>query len=79
MMNHVYRERFPKVGITMWLDWPQRLSMLLSLGDRQALIMSSWLCPHICPFLFFPLSLKSHPSTPQFSDLISSIVTFLSP
>lgn len=32
MMNHVYRERFPKVGIAVWMDWPQCPSMLLSLS-----------------------------------------------
>lgn len=32
MMNHVYRERFPKVSIVMCLDLPQLPSMLLSLS-----------------------------------------------
>ena len=61
MMNHVYRERFPKVGSAWRLDQPQLPSMLLSL---QWHLLSSWLRPPICPFLFFPNSVSQTPPSP---------------
>uniref|UniRef100_A0A4W2HTQ6 non-specific serine/threonine protein kinase n=1 Tax=Bos indicus x Bos taurus TaxID=30522 RepID=A0A4W2HTQ6_BOBOX len=64
MMNHVYRERFPKVGSTWWLDQPQLRPLCCPSVVRAALLVVS-VSPSVRFCFSLSLCLTLHPPPPR--------------
>ena len=70
MMNHVYRERFPKVGNAWWPDQPQLPSVLPSLHGPLFLPGCVLLSVHFCFSLSISVLMPS-PYPPLYSLLLA--------